>query len=449
MLRKLIIVLSLFSTTSIVAANNLTQAYQKEFTFLKAQKNELSRRVSTETAESKQAQNRAHARVDALQEKLLDLTIRVQDSQQQLEDMRESLTDVQDNSEMTTGVLMQMKSSLTPYGRELDENESTPNSQKLRDGFLAAAELYRSLSSKMTAPGSFFLPDGTKAEGEIVKLGNISAFGVSAKGSGALAPAGAGEFKLWKQPGSAATATALANNERPDELTLFIYENSNMEVPDPEPKTLMSTVHSGGIIGYIILVLGAFGFFLVLFRVVFLITANSNVSKITDIVVGKIEACKADEAITAIKDFKGSIARVVKSILRNIKHDREHLEDIITESILNESAALDRFGSFILVIAAVAPLLGLLGTVSGMISTFDVITEFGTGDPKLLAGGISVALVTTMLGLIIAIPLLLIGNLLSGWSQNIKDAMERNALHIVNQYEKNRRRCIREGKQIT
>ena len=108
------------------------------------------------------------------------------------------------------------------------------------------------------------------------------------------------------------------------------------------------------------------------------------------------------------------------------------------ENILNESTQIDRYGSFVLVIAAVAPLLGLLGTVTGMIETFDVITEFGTGDPKLLSGGISAALVTTMQGLIVAIPLLLIGNLLSGWAQSIKDSMEQNALHIVNLYEKHR-----------
>ncbi|HHB94297.1 MAG TPA: MotA/TolQ/ExbB proton channel family protein, partial [Campylobacterales bacterium] len=84
-----------------------------------------------------------------------------------------------------------------------------------------------------------------------------------------------------------------------------------------------------------------------------------------------------------------------------------------------------------------APLLGLLGTVTGMIATFDMITEYGTGDPKMLSGGISEALITTMFGLIVAIPLLLIGNLISGWAQNIKDSMEQSALHIVNIFEKN------------
>ena len=87
------------------------------------------------------------------------------------------------------------------------------------------------------------------------------------------------------------------------------------------------------------------------------------------------------------------------------------------------------------VIAAVAPLLGLLGTVTGMISTFDIITEFGTGDPKLLSSGISIALVTTEVGLAVAIPALIFGNLLSGWAESIKDEMEKAALHVMNQYK--------------
>ena len=141
---------------------------------------------------------------------------------------------------------------------------------------------------------------------------------------------------------------------------------------------------------------------------------------------------KVDMALEACKKRKGSTSRVVSAALRNLDRDREHLEDIISEAILHESSHLNRFGSMIMVIAAVAPLLGLLGTVTGMISTFDIITEFGTGDPKLLSGGISIALITTEVGLAVAIPALLFGNLLSGWAEGIKDDMEKAALRIIN-----------------
>jgi biopolymer transport protein ExbB len=108
------------------------------------------------------------------------------------------------------------------------------------------------------------------------------------------------------------------------------------------------------------------------------------------------------------------------------------MEGIVYEAILQESGPLDRFGPAILVIASIAPLLGLLGTVTGMIETFDMITEFGTGDPKLLSEGIAIALVTTELGLIVAIPALLLGSLLSSWARNIKRDMEHSALRIIN-----------------
>jgi biopolymer transport protein ExbB len=108
------------------------------------------------------------------------------------------------------------------------------------------------------------------------------------------------------------------------------------------------------------------------------------------------------------------------------------------EAILKESQLIDRFGVVILVIASVAPLMGLLGTVTGMISTFDIITLYGTGNPKLLSGGISEALITTMFGLIVAIPALLIGQFLSAKTESIKSDMEKWALATCNAFQQRR-----------
>ncbi|MBN2896943.1 MAG: MotA/TolQ/ExbB proton channel family protein [Campylobacterales bacterium] len=226
----------------------------------------------------------------------------------------------------------------------------------------------------------------------------------------------------------------------PQNLNIFIYENLDKEVEYQKEKTFDDTLKAGGVIGYSILGLGAIGVLLIIIRAIFLIGAGSNTVRITQIVYEKLPKEGSEKALEAIANFHGSTARVIKATLRNIKKEREHIEDIVMESILNESSSLDRFGNIVLVIASVAPLLGLLGTVTGMIATFDIITEFGTGDPKMLSGGISEALVTTMFGLIVAIPLLLLGNLLSGWAGNIKDSMEQSALHIVNLYEKHKTR---------
>jgi len=117
--------------------------------------------------------------------------------------------------------------------------------------------------------------------------------------------------------------------------------------------------------------------------------------------------------------------------LRNLGRHRDHLEDIISESILHESATLNKFGAFILVIAAVSPLLGLLGTVTGMIATFQAITLFGTGDPKLMAGGISQALVTTVLGLVVAIPLLFMHGLVAARSKALIQLLEQQSAGLI------------------
>ncbi len=423
---------------SMTLANELDRAYKKEYAFLKAQKAELSKRLSSDKAQQKKELIASKEKIFALQQKLLDLNGQLDSKKHKLSKMTTMLSEFEENGDITGNVMNQARLSLREYNIKISDDNKTSNIAKLEQAFDLASKLYVTLSSLQNTKGEFYLPDGKRVEGDIVKVGNIAAYGISPDATGALAPAGNGAYKLWNAIGSSDDAKALYAGEMRDPLDIFIYENLDKEVDYVKEKTVSDTIESGGTIGYIILALGALGLLLLVFRTFNLMKAGSNVEKITAIVVNKVENGKGNEALEAVKNFDGSTARVIKSLLRNIGKERNHVEDIVMESILNESSQIDRFGSFVLVIAAVAPLLGLLGTVTGMIETFDVITEFGTGDPKLLSGGISAALVTTMLGLIVAIPLLLLGNLLSGWAQNIKDSMEQSALHIVNLYEKHR-----------
>jgi biopolymer transport protein ExbB len=241
-------------------------------------------------------------------------------------------------------------------------------------------------------------------------------------------------LKVWSAS-SPETAQLLANGRSPDVLDIFLYESIQKAIEEKAGKTLMGVINSGGTIGWIIVGLGGLAALLIILRVVFLRGASASTGKVDRKIGDLVEQGKLDEALAATKKLKGSTSRVVAAAVRNLTRDREHIEDIISEQILHESAHLNRFGAFIIVIAAVAPLLGLLGTVTGMIATFDIITEFGTGDPKLLSSGISIALVTTELGLAVAIPALIFGNLLSGWAESIKDDMEKAALHVINRYK--------------
>ncbi|HIQ47149.1 MAG TPA: MotA/TolQ/ExbB proton channel family protein [Sulfurovum sp.] len=438
-MKKIFVAMTIFCVFAVtMTASELDRAYQKEYAFLKAQKAELEKRLSLDKVQHESNLLGAKEKVVVLQQKLLDLNKMVDTEKQKLVKMSTKLSESKENGDITENVVNQARLTLQEYGITISDDNKTANIDKLEQAFGSASKLYVTLSSLQNTKGEFYLPDGKRVKGDIVKVGNIAAYGISSDATGALAPAGNGAYKLWNAVGSSDDAKALYAGDMKDPLDIFIYENLDKEADYVKEKTVVETIEGGGTIGYIILVLGAFGLLLLVFRVLNLMKAGSNVEKITAIVVNKVESGRGDEALEAIKSFEGSTARVVKSLLRNIGKEREHVEDIVMESILNESSQIDKFGNFVLVIAAVAPLLGLLGTVTGMIETFDVITEFGTGDPKLLSGGISAALVTTMLGLIVAIPLLLLGNLLSGWAQNIKDSMEQSALHIVNLYEKHR-----------
>ena len=111
--------------------------------------------------------------------------------------------------------------------------------------------------------------------------------------------------------------------------------------------------------------------------------------------------------------------------------DTESLELHLTEAILGEVPKLGRNLTIIKIISVVAPLMGLLGTVTGMINTFQAITLFGTGDPKLMAGGISTALVTTVLGLVVAIPMTLLYAMLNTRSKNIVFVLQEQAAGVI------------------
>jgi biopolymer transport protein ExbB len=213
---------------------------------------------------------------------------------------------------------------------------------------------------------------------------------------------------------------------------MFLYESLEKGVEAKKARTVMEEVEAGGLIGWVIVALGALASLMALARVALLLRAAANTNKLTEEIRPLLEKRNFQEAIARCKRAKNASGRVLVATLQNLDRDRQELEDIISEAVLHEQPALDRFGSAIIVVAAVAPLLGLLGTVTGMIATFDIITEFGTGNPKLLSGGISIALVTTELGLVVAIPALIIGNLLSGWAETIKDGLDKAALRVVN-----------------
>jgi biopolymer transport protein ExbB len=183
-----------------------------------------------------------------------------------------------------------------------------------------------------------------------------------------------------------------------------------------DQPNLTERVQQGGLVGYVIIALGILGLLIALERLVVLGIAGSKVSA----------QLKSDTP-----NSNNALGRVLMAYHDNRTVDTETLELKLGEAILKETPALQRSLLFLKIISVVAPLMGLLGTVTGMIKTFQAITLFGTGDPKLMAGGISQALVTTVLGLTVAIPTVLLHTLVSGRSKRIVQILQEQSAGIV------------------
>jgi len=184
-----------------------------------------------------------------------------------------------------------------------------------------------------------------------------------------------------------------------------------------QSKTLQERIEDGGGVGYLIISLGIIGILLALFQLVYISIINLRVKK--------------QQEIPHEPEDTNPLGRILLKARESRGVDVETLELKMSEAILGETPRLNRFLALIQVIYAVSPLLGLLGTVIGMILTFQAITLFGTGDPQTMAGGISTALMTTVLGLCVAIPTVLLHSIVSSRSKAVIHILEEQSAGII------------------
>lgn len=182
--------------------------------------------------------------------------------------------------------------------------------------------------------------------------------------------------------------------------------------------TLSQRLQAGGVIGNVILVLLGVGLIIALYRGAILATLRQ-----------KIKA----QLKNPEQPGDNPLGRILAVYNKEQQRSVEALELRLLEAVVDEQNHLETGLSMLKLLAALAPMLGLLGTVTGMIETFQVITQFGNGDPKVMAGGISMALVTTVEGLIAAIPLLLAHNILSAQAEAIRNILEKQGIGLVAQ----------------
>ena len=196
--------------------------------------------------------------------------------------------------------------------------------------------------------------------------------------------------------------------------------------------TMMDQLKSGGVLVIPILLVGLVALVLIVERLIFLAKVRQNtdtlMTRVTELVGGgDIEG--AAKATYPHRDRP--TGRVLMAGLRHRDDPSEVIQSSLSEAMLREAPRLERFLGALKACAAVAPLLGLLGTVTGMINTFQVITTHGTGDPRLMAGGISEAMVTTQVGLAVAIPVMIFAAFLGRRARNLSQDMEEKGLALM------------------
>ncbi|MGK7294716.1 MAG: MotA/TolQ/ExbB proton channel family protein [Candidatus Wenzhouxiangella sp. M2_3B_020] len=262
--------------------------------------------------------------------------------------------------------------------------------------------------------------DNASTEEQVVRIGPFTAFG----DEGYLVFNEGTLRYLARQPGGGAVAAA--NRVMEHDGSGVVHGMIDPSLGSllglvVETPTLQERIDQGGWIGYAIIVVAAFGILLALYRWLVLTLTSMKVRR----QMGKHEP-----------NDSNPLGRIQAAYEEHKGEDLGTLQMHLDDAVLKELPPLERGLNLVKVLAAVAPLMGLLGTVIGMIVTFQAITLFGTGDPKLMAGGISQALITTVLGLIAAVPLLILHAFASSTSRRLGQILEEQSVSLVADAEK-------------
>ena len=299
---------------------------------------------------------------------------------------------------------------------ELAQSKELPDIDKLR---MLWFELQREMT--LTGKASRFTTqvvgtDGTKEERQVTRVGPFTAV---SDGEFLTYDVNGMELKrLQRQPSSRFTNAAGSYEEAASGYADMIIDPSRGQILglEVDRPNLQERVSQGGVVGYVILTMGAIGVLLSIFLFFSLLATGGKIRK----------QVKSDSA-----DTGNPLGRIMSAYEENRNADVETVELKLDEAVLREVPKLERGLTTVKVFSVLAPLLGLLGTVIGMIETFQMITLFGTGDPKMMASGISVALVTTMLGLTVAIPLTLLHSFLNDRSRGLIEILEEQSAGMI------------------
>ena len=304
----------------------------------------------------------------------------------------------------------------TDFLDEVAESEALPSVEVMEQLWFEMLQEMRSTGEVKTFPASLINTNGETVNTIVTRVGTFTAV---ADGKFLNYNEVGGLTELPRQPAGNYLALAEEIQSVESGVVSMVVDPTrgsllNQLVDSPG---LRERIDQGGVIGYLIIGLGLGALIFAIFRFVYLGIVNAKVSK----------------QLTNLKEADDSnpLGRVLAVFHKNLGADPESLELKLDEAILREVPKLEQGHSIIKLLAGVATLAGLLGTVVGMISTFQVITLFGTSDPKLMAGGISQALVTTVLGIVAAIPLLFAHSVVVARSKRVIQILEQQSIGLI------------------
>jgi biopolymer transport protein ExbB len=308
---------------------------------------------------------------------------------------------------------------------QLARSDRLPSIDQLEALWFALQQEMTESGKVVSYPTQVIGADGSEREQQVIRVGVFNA--VSRGRFLRHLPKSRKLQELPRQPAGRYQAIAASLEAASSGMQPMVIDPSRgsvltllMQTPD-----LMERIRQGRLVGYVIIAIGIIGLLIALERTFHLFFAGRQIRK----------QLKSDSP-----DRNNPLGRVMAVYRDHIGLSPETLELKMDESIIKDSLSLQRGLPTLKILAAIAPLLGLLGTVTGLIETFQSITLFGTGDPGLMAGGISQALVTTVLGLTVAIPLILLHSMLTSQSRRLLSLLEEQSVGIIAMYAENEER---------
>lgn len=429
-------------------------------------KADLDARKAREEAALKEAEilydeGKLKARVSQMEEErkeqekfLKALDSRYQDNDREIDRLKKRMDEQQGEANEIAGTVRGLAQDLGSAFRQSIISVEVPERQKLLEPLLSETE-FPSLENIQKMSELIFdeierngkitvttLPyidkSGKETSGEVTRIGTFNALFRKDGNVGYLeySPSQLAFHQLTIDPprGMGRSARKFLEDGLP---ALFIDLSGGSAFRQlTEKPTWLDELKSGGILIYPIVGLGLIALILIIERFLILFREGRTSEMLSKEITPLLQKEKWDQALRVCRENEGSLAQILMSGISHRHEQTEIVESVISEKIQSSLPRLERNMSALQILGMVSPLLGLLGTVTGMIATFQMITLYGTGDPKIMSGGISEALVTTEYGLIVAIPIILAHGYLQGKIDAIVNTLEEKSITLVNALKK-------------